>query len=77
MQGGAPVRNRKVGTNKSNFTFGLMNGGYLYIVNGDYKPTYNYGGTTLCELVVALCSTATKNILWHCQNHLEFSTKDT
>ena len=54
-----------------------MNGGYLYIVNGDYKPTYNYGGTTLCELVVALCSTATKNILWHCQNHLEFSTKDT
>ena len=26
-----------------------MNGGYIELVSGDYKPTYNWGGTTLYD----------------------------
>ena len=29
--------------------------GVICIVNGDYKPTYNWGGTTLCLILVKHC----------------------
>ena len=35
---------RSVGEHKYYFTFGLMNGGYIYSIHGDYKPTNITGG---------------------------------
>ena len=48
LQGGAPVRERvQLFLFQYVFTFGLMNGGYIELDHGDYKPT-NITGAPPC-----------------------------
>ena len=37
--------------NISPISLGLMNGGYIYSIHEDYKPTYNWGAPS-CMMVV-------------------------
>ena len=50
IQGGAPVRQgvQLVNIKVRHFTFGLMKGGYIYSIHGDYKPTIITGGAPPC-----------------------------